>query len=96
MAKKGRSTRRVSKGKGGKGLFSTIYTPISGALSLVNSVISGTTKGATRITHGAIKGVNRVGKGVTRRLNQGVSAVGKGVSNTVKNVLRKKTRRSRK
>lgn len=92
MAKKGRSTRRGSKGKG---LFSTIYTPISGALGLVNSVISGTTKGATRLTHGAIKGVNRVGKGLTKRLNRGVSNVGKGVSNTVKSVLRKKTRRSR-
>jgi phage-related protein len=92
MAKRSRSSKRRS----GKGLFSTIYTPISGALGLVNSVISGTTKGATRLTHGAIKGVNRVGKGLTKRLNRGVSNVGKGVSNTVKGVLRKKTRRSRK
>ena len=92
MAKRSRSSKR----RGSKGLFSTIYTPISGALGLVNSVITGTTKGATRLTHGAIKGVNRVGKGLTKRLNRGVSNVGKGVSNTVKNVLRKKTRRSRK
>ena len=92
MAKRNRSSKRRS----GRGLFSTIYRPISGALGLVNSVITGTTKGATRLTHGAIKGVNRVGKGLTKRLNRGVSNVGKGVSNTVKNVLRKKTRRSRK
>jgi len=89
MAKRNRSSKR-------RGLFSTIYTPISGALGLVNSVITGTTRGATRLTHGAIKGVNRVGKGVTKRLNRGVSAVGKGVSNTVRGVMRKKTRRSRK
>ena len=94
MAKRNRSSKRRSSK--GRGLFSTIYTPISGALGLVNSVITGTTRGATRITHGAIKGVNRVGKGLTKRLNRGVSNVGKGVSNTVRSVLRKKTRRSRK
>lgn len=72
-----RSTRR-------RGLFGTIYSPVSHLLQATGNAVGAVTNTTRNVVRRGLKGVNSVGKGVTGHANS-----------AVRNVFSRKGRKSR-
>jgi len=86
MARKSNSTRR--------GLFRTVYGPISQALGLGSNVVSTVTNTTRNVAKRGLRGVDRVGLSVTGRANAAIRGLVSRKSR--RNVSRKNRKASRK
>jgi hypothetical protein len=87
MSKSRRSTRK--SGKGGRGLFRRVYSPIEHIIDAGRNISRATFKRTGRMVNNGIGLVGNVGKSVVTHAN-------KTVRNVVSRKSRKQTRKSRK
>ena len=71
MARKHSGSRRrhTRKGKGNRGLFRILYTPVGETIGAANDVTRATTRTVEGIVHTTLRGLNSVGRSVTNRAN---------------------------
>jgi len=90
MAKRRTATRKTRRARG-KGLFASLYTPVSGILGVANSAVRGTTRVVGKAANTTLKTVNRVG----RRVTKGMNNVSRGVVTRIGKGLRRRSTRKR-
>jgi hypothetical protein len=70
MARRTRHTRRTRKsGKGKRGLFRTVYTPVEETIGAADDITRATTRTVEGLVHTTLKGLNSVGRTVSNRAN---------------------------
>lgn len=82
-----RSSRRSAHRKsyrGGRGLFSTVYSPVSHVIRAAEESVAAVTDTTRNIVRKGLSGVNRVGKSITGHADS-----------AVRNVVSRKSRRNR-
>ncbi len=73
MARRG--TRKSSKGKGKRGLFGRVYSPVSHLLSASRNISRSLLKRSGRVVDNGLGAIDNVGKSLTRHANMAVRNV---------------------
>jgi hypothetical protein len=70
MARRTRTRHRTRKsGKGKRGLFRTVYTPVEQTIGAADDITRTTTRTVEGLVHTTLKGLNSVGRSVANRAN---------------------------